>query len=370
MPQPCPQMLSTGQCPTRSCAYGHDFHLCDPCGRLFTSLASFKDHIASKNHQDFSNAAWLRCRLCDKYMCGTVPWQAHISSDRHRKKAKERSVSPKVQPETVRVVPGQTFCGLCSRNVEPKAWKSHLQSKGHRAFVSAEVFRSGLDKAETDKGGVFLSGTTDFGVVKPQAAKSGKTTPLAIRTKVTGGKIMLVDIYTIAAKAKRKTSFTVTEFKTGHRQLTVKKPIILTLTAKQRHIGRSEDRLVLVFEDSSTNTRFLIARPLSIIVGDASDHQALQPKVPYVSKTSAVRHLEKEVVPGEPAPKSGRIPWVVSLPKSAIPADLLGTLQNEEEPLSSRISTIRKGFMPNALTAATYTSTFKYLLWIEEFKME
>ncbi|KAK7047868.1 hypothetical protein VNI00_006196 [Paramarasmius palmivorus] len=302
-------------------------------------------------------------------MFGNEAWQAHISSNRHLKRTKSLGVDPNAEPETVSVIPGYAFCGLCSLYVQPSAWTSHLQGRKHQASIQAEIFRSGLENAQSDKGGITVSGTTDFGVVNPEVAKAGRTTQLSIGSTVTRV-LKLMEIYTIDTRMRRQTPFTVTEVVAYHREPTISKPVLLSIAVKQSHIGRSEDRLVLAFEDSSTNSRFIIARSLSIIVGDASDHQALQPKVPYVSKTPAVRRPEKEVVPGEPAPKLGHIPWVVSLPKSAIPADLFGMLQNEEESLSSCISAIRSAFIPKALTTATYMLTFKYLLWIEEFKMD
>ncbi|ESK92581.1 rna helicase [Moniliophthora roreri MCA 2997] len=305
-------------------------------------------------------------------MLGTHAWKAHVSSDKHIKKTKSSGSGAKIRPESVLVVPGYKFCGICNRHVQNNSWKSHLQGKKHRASINVEVFTSGLDKAKVDKGGVTVTGNVDFGIVGPEAGKRPKKHQLTIQTTVSHGEIGLADFYTVAAKTKRKppSPFTVVEVKPGHRQLTPKKPIVLSITAQQGYVGRSEDRLVLIFEDGSSNTRFLIARTLSIIVGDVSDHQALQPKVPYTPKSSLKRQPETKVIPGEPAPKVGRVPWVVSLPKSAIPADLLGMLSNEQEPLSSTITNIRNTFIPRTLNSATYSITFKYLLWIEEFKMD
>ncbi|EEB95634.1 hypothetical protein MPER_05361, partial [Moniliophthora perniciosa FA553] len=152
MPQACPDMFSTGNCPNRARA-----------------------------------------------------WKAHVSSDKHIKKAKSSGANAKIGPESVTVVPGHKFCGICNRHVQNDGWKSHVRGRKHQASVNTEVFTSGLDKAKVDKGGVTVTGNVDFGIVSPEAGKHPKKHQLTIRTTVSHGKIGLAEFYTVAAKTRRKT---------------------------------------------------------------------------------------------------------------------------------------------------------------------
>jgi len=163
-------------------------------------------------------------------------------------------------------------------------------------------------------------------------------------------------------------SFTVAE-ESGSRTLTRLRSLKVVIAFQQAHIGRYEDRLELVFEDSHLRKRFIIARTLKGIVGDKETHDALKPKSPYVPRSRSIRKEVGDVIKGvKPASLNG-IPYVGPLPRATIPAHLQSILAGSES--VARVTTqIRKVFLPAQLNSSNYGRQFRHLLWIEEFKME
>jgi len=82
------------------------------------------------------------------------------------------------------------------------------------------------------------------------------------------------------------------------KSLTRLRPLTLIVAFQQPHIGRYEDRLELLFEDTQLRKRFGISRTLKAIVGDKATHEALKPKSPYIPRTRSVRKEIGEVVEG------------------------------------------------------------------------
>lgn len=137
----------------------------------------------------------------------------------------------------------------------------------------------------------------------------------------------------------------------------------------QTNIGRYEDRLEFTFEDTQLKKKFIIARLLTVVVGDKADHEALQPRIPYVPRTRSIYKPITEVVEGVKPPALHAIRYVVQLPKANIPVQLQTILTGADGP-SKLLKTIKAIIMPVSLVSNTYGRHFKNLLWIEEFKME
>ena len=135
-----------------------------------------------------------------------------------------------------------------------------------------------------------------------------------------------------------------------------------------RYLGRSEDRLELLFQDTQLRTRFMISRTLRVHVGSQSDHNDLKPKSPYTPKKKTARQPEVEVVPGEPAPSLNAIPYVGKLPLALIPSLVARTLSSGSK--KEIIERMQKVYLPRVLDSAGYGKHFKHLLWAEEFQME
>jgi len=143
----------------------------------------------------------------------------------------------------------------------------------------------------------------------------------------------------------------------------------LKITFQQPHIGRYEDRLELLFEDTQLKKQFIISRTLKAIVGNKTDHEALKPKSPYIPRPRTTRQPEKKIVEGVAPPALDAIPYVGRLPRAEIPKPLLSVLSGSET-VAQQIAHIRRVFIPQILNSDTYGRHFKHLLWIEEFKME
>ncbi len=155
----------------------------------------------------------------------------------------------------------------------------------------------------------------------------------------------------------------------GSTTLSTLRPLILLVTFKQPYVGRYEDRLELVFQDTQLKKRFIITRTLSVIVGDKTLHEQLKPKTPYRPRTrTALKEIGK-IVEGVKPKSSKTIPYVAVLPKATVPTPLQDLLRSSES-IGRVTKQIKKIFLPEVLTSKTYGRFFKHLLWIEELKME
>ena len=108
---------------------------------------------------------------------------------------------------------------------------------------------------------------------------------------------------------------------------------------------------------------------LKAIVGNKGEHEALQPKTPYVPCLMSKRSPIIEVIEGIKPPATSVILYVVQLPKAHIPTPL-------EDILSSKLSAakmtacIKSVFMPLNFDSKSHGQLFKNLIWIEELYME
>jgi helicase MOV-10 len=146
-------------------------------------------------------------------------------------------------------------------------------------------------------------------------------------------------------------------------------PLTIVIEFKQGSIGRYQDRLELVFEDTGLKKRFIITRALKAIVGNKAEHEQLQPKAPYVPRSRSNRTPVLEVVEGVKPPARFIIPYVGPLPKASIPNRLQNILSGGDS-VAKITSQIKNIFIPQVLDSSSYGQHFKHLLWIEEYKME
>ena len=75
-----------------------------------------------------------------------------------------------------------------------------------------------------------------------------------------------------------------------------------------------------------------------------------------------------EVFEGVAPPALNAIRYVVKLPPSDIPKNLSVVLSTGST--SDVIGRVRRMFVPNTWDSSTYGRHFKYLIWIEEYRME
>ncbi|TEB29940.1 P-loop containing nucleoside triphosphate hydrolase protein, partial [Coprinellus micaceus] len=138
-------------------------------------------------------------------------------------------------------------------------------------------------------------------------------------------------------------------------KVTASTPASVKFKFNKRSIGRYEDRIEFTFEDKHLKKRFAITRPLRVIVGNETDHEALKPTSPYVdprSRNRASRH--------EPS----KVGVVLGVPPPSLHAVKYGPVS-----LKQQIDDIQRMFLPPDLTSVTYARHFKHLLWIEEYRM-
>lgn len=57
----------------------------------------------------------------------------------------------------------------------------------------------------------------------------------------------------------------------------------LNVTCTQANRGRFEARVEVLFEGTDSKERFLIVRPVLVVIGNVEEHRALQPVTPYVA---------------------------------------------------------------------------------------
>ncbi|KAG7441318.1 RNA helicase [Guyanagaster necrorhizus] len=361
----CPKTLSVGHCDDDSCRLRHDVLVCSPCRRTFPTQQNLDAHLTSKAHLVAASGVptICYCSICDSTM-GRVSWDSHVRGSRHLKAAKRQGVSPSVQPQTPEEVPGCKFCPPCNIHIPHNAWKSHIAGRKHRARTQFTKYTSALEEAEENKHGVTVEGNLDYDVVDPRAASAGVASVVIISTTVPHARLS-VTVGLASSKTRSAFSpFTVAPL--GAFQLKYSQSVTVTVSACQKFPGRADDRLELVFEDQQLNTRFIICRPIHIIVGDSAAHKALQPKTQYVPRKRTTRHPETTVVEGERPPALGAVLYIVKLPKYDIPKNLYATLATGS--VSEVAKRLREMFLPPTIEGASYGRHFRHLIWTEEFK--
>ena len=146
------------------------------------------------------------------------------------------------------------------------------------------------------------------------------------------------------------------------------RPVQLAVNFRQLHHGHFEDRIDLVFEDTTLGQRFVVSRPMRAIVGSQQDYDLLRPTAPYTPRKRSKREAETEVVPGVVPESTNVIPWVVKLPFADIPDSLTLTLSNGS--IREVMRALQHVSLPRVLTTDTYNRHFNILLWVEEYRME
>ncbi|KAM6489915.1 hypothetical protein JOM56_010131 [Amanita muscaria] len=103
-------------------------------------------------------------------------------------------------------------------------------------WIGLQAFE--VKNLEKDKNGLMTEGVFDFDIISSKDQKEGRS------------------CYIIP------TSFEVT-VEGANCKITTMTPVTIQVAFKQKHIGRCEDRLKMVFEDVQLDKRFLISKSLS-----------------------------------------------------------------------------------------------------------
>ncbi|KAH7924362.1 RNA helicase [Leucogyrophana mollusca] len=371
----CPQLEAHGACTIAQCPEYHEVKTCELCGVFCASFAWYEAHIAGKKHRRKAagSTTTLHCPVCNVYIYGQRVWEQHILGGAHAKKALQQGLSPAVEPIIPDTLPGRVFCSVCDKHIPEGQWSSHSQNFDHRKKEGYAAYKAALREAEKDKHGVIVSGDADFGVVEILDAKDGVSRSLTIQTTVPSSRLTICSIsvspiyYLLLYRSKPSSRFTV-ELPNHGPTLFYGRPIAATISVRLPHAGRAEDRLEILFEDIILKQRFVIVRPVTVIIGSRADYELLKPKAPFVPRRRTARQPENDVVPGIKPPSSMAIPYVVTLLKALPPTDLVAVLS--EQSTSEAIGHVQRVFLPKTLDTTTYARHFKALLWVEEFRME
>lgn len=380
----CPNILVTGTCPEgTSCRHNHTIRSCEPCGYVAPTPYEYQMHLKSRRHRTYANSAQpspqtYHCTVCEKNL-PSANWESHISGMNHAAIAQRRGVDIAVDPCPGVSNDAHTYCPLCRIALPRAQWDMHVNGVKHKRKEVFMAYRSVLDEAEKDKNGITIEGIIDLGFIDPPTGIwQGRVATLTLKSGQADGKSILVkaDLASMQGSRKVQSGFSIVTATLGT-TIALSSSATVSFKFNERFIGRFEDRLELTFQDTQLNKTFIISRPLSAIIGNEADHEALKPVSPYIdprlrSGGRAVRSPVSTVIEGVAPPSANAVNYVLPLPRAAMPKHLLDLLSVAEQggSLKQLNGDVRKIFMPNVLNSATYARHFKCLLWAEEFRTE
>ncbi|KAF8630294.1 hypothetical protein AX15_003007 [Amanita polypyramis BW_CC] len=360
----CPNVLSRGTCEDTTCQYEHHVLVCEPCSFIATSEKALTSHLKGRRHSTRISGGSVTyfCPVCETNVTGSV-WDQHIKGTKHRKKAKHDNVAPDVEPLQGIDLKGQKYCNICKQAVTGRMWEKHLLNNRHKTREKYTSYRAALDEAEKDKNGIIVEGHFDFGIMEPAHAAGGASLTVVLKTTTPNLRVELISLNCVSSRAGMNPTFSVTPEGTN-KDISPRSSIKLAITLKQMHIGRYEDRLEMIFEDIQLKKRFLISRPISVIVGNAEDHEKLKATAPYIPRRRTERKPEKRIIEGVRPPALTAIPYVGTLPKAAIRPALLALLSRGS--VEETVARLKTAYLPSVLDSETFARHFRTLIWIEE----
>ncbi|KAF8341944.1 RNA helicase [Amanita rubescens] len=311
----------------------------------------------------------LFCPLCQRNI-PSAAWTAHVGGRPHREEAARQNASPDVSPQEGITSATEVYCDMCRFVVRRWEWERHVTSPRHKKREEYLSFKAALDEMEKDKNGLMTEGDFDFGIVEPNIATYGTRRAAKVRLTAPSSRIGMISCRLLSSKDSQDEASPVFEItlEGANRNITTITPITVQVTFKQKHIGRYEDRIEMLFEDIQLDQRFIISKPLSAIVGSKADHEALKPIAPYTVQPRTTREPELKIVEGVQPPSTQAVPYIGRLPLALIPSHLLSTLSSGTT--GEIIARIRRAYLPREFNSETYARLFKHLLWIEEYRSE
>jgi len=271
-----------------------------------------------------------------------------------------------------------------------RAWATNARNHNqppHNQQVYAQ-YDSTLEEV-TKKRGLTIEGTFDFGYVDPsfplpkydatiKTRDRNSTSPstsrlLEIKFASSQGNLRRSSMYVLYTSAQSKNlifsfSFSI-EISGTQRTILPNQPIRFSLALRHAYRGRYEDRADFIFEDVHLGRHFMVSQTLRAIIANQVEHDTYRPLVPYAPRARIDRRPMNKIVPGEKPPAIMAITYVGRLPEADIPTELRKSLARFRS-TSETVAQIKKMFLPALFNCSTYALNFKYLLWIEEYRME
>ncbi|KAI0691004.1 P-loop containing nucleoside triphosphate hydrolase protein [Cerioporus squamosus] len=365
----CPQALYGSGCSDSSCPLLHDAKYCKLCAVICEPASAYEGHLQSSAHTKKSTrkALWQYCTLCRIPITAEV-WSIHVAGRKHHRHAASRGIDPNaVEPtDPPRNEPSLRYCEHCDLTLNLESWAAHTNGANHRTQEKHAAFQTAFEQATRHRDGVYVSHVDglDFGVVSIDAARQGLGAHILVETEdATPVSVTSLDIYSRFRTGHGKTDMpfyvdTPTPVLVEPGQ-TVRIPVRF-----QRHRrGHYEEQLLITFQGKDED-KFVIARRLRAIVGDAADHEALKPSKPYIRNPRARWRRDLPTVSGERPPSLLAAQWVKKLPQAHIPFKLAELLRSgNPEEVDARV---KEKYFSDALKLGNHRLLFARLLWIEE----
>ncbi|THG94463.1 hypothetical protein EW026_g7017 [Hermanssonia centrifuga] len=319
------------------------------CPLVCSSDNAYRAHLNGRRHRAQAEGlnTSMHCAICEIAIMGKRSWAQHVLGKRHANVARDRGLSPIVEPEEAGANShAHMFCPMCKTAIE-----------------------AAFDEAAKDKHGVTVSPhpELDFGILDVGDAAVGHIKRFVIASTVPSSSINLVD-FKITSGVRRSTAFSIGLDGTSQR-VVYGKGLEFSVVFKQEYMGVCTDRVEFIFEDTKLKKRFLIARSLKAIVGNKAEYNAMQPKAPFIPRKRTRRDPETDIIPGDPPPALGTITYVVKLPQFPVPERMSYVLSHGGA-LTNIVRQFRASVLPKTLDDATYGRHFKVLLWAEEHRSE
>ncbi|KDQ10484.1 hypothetical protein BOTBODRAFT_58037 [Botryobasidium botryosum FD-172 SS1] len=366
---PCRDFLN-GSCLVEDCPYSHYIKTCDVCDIWCVSDQSYNQHLSGKQHFQklHGRSAVVQCVVCEL----PVPRGSYEQHQRGRRHRSLLALQPgeEAPPEDYRD-PSNFYCILCRIDVLPSLREKHINGPHHRKKERLASFRSALEEAGRNKHGVTVShgegGGLNFGTIEPDSLRTRPTVSAMLTVKLeSGGSVVLREARLSSAFGQpRRACFSCVAART---QLVLGVPCLVRVTfSPDGNRGHYDDRIELVFEDTSLAQRFTITRSIRAVVGIKAELDALRPTAPYVRPERRARRPALDVVDGIPPPAMGKVRWVAHFP----PYDILGTVTSAlaSGSIAEKAAHIKKTLLPPVLNSLTYARHWHYLMWIEEDQM-
>ncbi|RXW14391.1 hypothetical protein EST38_g11467 [Candolleomyces aberdarensis] len=368
----CQNVLTSGTCSVPACPLDHVIFSCDTCNFFTPNQSGLDVHLRSKRHRVTAEGRnqTYHCSLCDVNVVGSC-WEGHVQGAKHRKRATTQGVDPAIEPLRGVTNSTQEYCSVCKYALPHEAWSRHVSGFKHLRKEAFLRYRTALDEAEKDKNNLTIEGPTNLGFLEPSVAASGFTGEFVIKSSEPFGKTVLSEVSLVSNQGtgRRLVSGFSVHSATLRTLITSRSPITVIFKFTQRYIGRYDDRIEFIFEDTLLRKKFVISRQLQVVIGSEADHAVLRPVAPYVPRERKARTPETTVVPGIAPSATNAIPYVVKLPRAPIPKHLLDLLSGSK-PLREQIADVQRLYITGPLSTRTYARRFKHLLWIEEHRTE
>lgn len=124
------------------------------------------------------------CQICEANVATDKRWEQHIQGRIHQQKADDDGAGVPlvdVAPQPANPMASATACDLCQDVLPNRFWNEHLNTRDHKLREQHSRYMTAVEQSETDKNGVVIEGSFDFGFIDPPVAQVGKELSVAIR---------------------------------------------------------------------------------------------------------------------------------------------------------------------------------------------